>query len=54
MTIALTGKDAAALGDAQFTLVTVDQERSAAHTIHSLLDTALDAALEDQGVSARS
>jgi len=30
--IALTGKGAAPLGDAQFTLVTVDQEHSVAHT----------------------
>jgi glucosamine--fructose-6-phosphate aminotransferase (isomerizing) len=32
VTIALTGKGAAPLGDAEFTLVTVDQENSAAHT----------------------
>ena len=30
--ITLTGKDAAAMGDAEFSLVTVDQESSAAHT----------------------
>jgi glucosamine--fructose-6-phosphate aminotransferase (isomerizing) len=43
--IALTGKDAARLGDAEFTLVTVAQENSAAHTASYTATLALLAAL---------
>jgi glucosamine--fructose-6-phosphate aminotransferase (isomerizing) len=45
VTIALTGKEAARLGDAQFTLVTVDQEKSVAHTAGYTAALALLAAL---------